>query len=151
MTSQFDFSNAEWTDVATLPVLVGYAVAMAEDSGRVGSYLEVRTLAHSITSRAAQGPARTLIEAVSTTDVKDKVEEFEEHSPELLADIAVQAAVSIGEVLDLRATPAESQAFKQWVLDVGQEVAEAAKEHGVRVSEREVQLLDRLRVAMDLD
>jgi len=150
MTSQFDFTNAEWSDIATLPVLVGYAVAMAEDSGRVGSYLEVRTLAHSITSRAPKSPARNLIEAVSTTDVKHKVEAFEEHSPELLADIAVQTALEMGKVLDRRASKQESQAFKEWVVSVGVEVAEAAKEHGVRVSQREAELLDRLRVALQL-
>ena len=42
MTSQFDFTNNEWNDIAVLPVLVGFAVAKAEDSGRIGSFRGIR-------------------------------------------------------------------------------------------------------------
>ena len=150
MTSQFDFSNTEWNDIATLPVLVGYAVAMAEDSGRVGSYLEVRTLANSIVAGRRKGPAQGLIEAARATDIKPQVDQFEEHSPELLGDIAVQAARDLGKLLDSRTTPDESVAFKQWVYGIGVQVAEAAKEGGIRVSGGEVALLERIREALML-
>jgi len=100
MTSQFDFTDNEWSDIATLPVLIGFAVAIAEDSGRVGSYLEVRTLVQAIGAKAPRNEARGLVEAVSLTDVRDQVSHFEEHSPDLLADIAVTAATEIAMIVD---------------------------------------------------
>jgi hypothetical protein len=52
--------------------------------------------------------------------------------------------------VEKKAKPAEAQAFKQWLVSVGQKVAEAAKEGGVlgfggtRVSEQETAALKEL-------
>lgn len=150
MTSQFDFTNNEWNDIAVLPVLVGYAVARAEQSGRIGSFLEIRALVGTIADSAPDGPARSLIEAASTIAVKDRIEDFQEHEPDLLADVAVSACTRIARVLDERAEPAEAQGYKRWVIGVAEGVANAAREDGVRVSEPEQALLDRARAALGL-
>ena len=150
MTSQFDFTNNEWSDIATLPILAGYAIARAADSGRVGTFIEIRTLGQHIRAKAPDNAARSLIEAVSTTDVRTRVDEFEDHSPELLADVTVKAAEEMSKVLDDKADHDESTAYKQWVFDIAYEVADAAKEDGVRISEAEAVLLGRLREALAL-
>lgn len=150
MTSQFDFTNNEWNDIAVLPVLVGFAVAKAEDSGRVGSFREIRTLISSIAERAPDNAARSLIEAASTIDVKDKIDEFEQHAPELLGDVAVRSCSAISAVLDERADPDEATAYKAWVFDIAHQVASTAKEDGIRVSAAESALLDRTKQALGL-
>lgn len=150
MTSQFDFTNNEWNDVAVLPVLVGYAVARAGQSGRVGSFLEIRALVATIATPAPENAARGLIEAASTIDVKDRVDDFEQHDADLLADVAVSACERIARVLDEKAEATEADGYKQWVLDVAQDVANAAREDGVRVSSPEQALLDRTRTALGL-
>ena len=150
MTSQFDFTNNEWNDIAVLPVLVGFAVAKAEDSGRIGSFREIRTLLHSIAEQAPENAARSLIEAASTIDVKHKIDEFEDHAPELLADVAVQACSTISGVLDHRAEPDESMAYKSWVFDIAHQVANTSKEDGIRISAAESSLLDRTKQALGL-
>ena len=149
-TSQFDFTNNEWNDIAVLPVLVGFAVAKAEDSGRIGSFREIRTLIHSIAEQAPDNAARSLIEAASTIDVKHKIDEFEDHAPELLADVAVRACSTISGVLDQRAEPDESAAYKSWVFDIAHQVANTSKEDGVRISAAESSLLDRTKQALGL-
>ncbi len=150
MTSQFDFTDNEWNDVAVLPVLVGYAIAKVEDSGMVGNFREIRTLMATIADEAPDNAARALIEAASTIDVKDKIDEFEVHSPDVLADVAVSACAQMSRVLDDRADAAEATAYKTWVLDVGYRVANTAKESGVRISAPEVHLLDRVMGALGL-
>ena len=127
MTSQFDFTNNEWNDIAVLPVLVGFATAKAEDSGRVGSFREIRTLIHSIAEQAPDNAARSLIEAASTIDVRDKIAEFEGHSPELLADVAVKACATIAAVLDQRSESDEAQGYKAWVFDIADQVASSRR------------------------
>jgi len=150
MTSQFDFTNSQWNDIASLPVLVGYAVARAEDSGRVGSYLEIRALVNNIAERAPDTAARGLIEAISTMDVRDKLDEYEPYAADLLADIAVAACDAIAGVIDDKAEPEEAISYKQWVLGVGEHVADAAREQGVRRSDPETSLLARVKTAFDL-
>ncbi len=150
MTSQFDFTNAEWSDIAALPVLLGYAVAQAEDSGRVGTFRELRALVNRIGDAAPQNAAQALIEAASTIDVRDKLEEFEDHTPELLGDVAVTACDTIARVVEERAEADEAQAFKQWVYDIAHQVASTAKEDGVRISAPESALLDRAKAALSL-
>lgn len=148
MTSQFDFTNNEWADIAALPVLAGYAVAMAEDSGRLGTFREIRALVHAIAAKAPDNEGSAIIEAVTTIDVKDKLEQYEPHAPELLGDIAVRACAEMTKVLAHRASVEAAAGYRRWVLTVATEVALAAKEHGSRVSDPEADLLARLETAL---
>jgi broad specificity phosphatase PhoE len=56
----------------------------------------------------------------------------------------------VNEIATQKATPEEAAAYRQWLLDAAQRVADAAKEggflgfHAVRVSEGEQKMLDRL-------
>ena len=52
MATQFDFSNDDWERVAAAPLLVGMAVAKAEDSGFLGSIRETRALLSNIADGA---------------------------------------------------------------------------------------------------
>lgn len=150
MTTQFDFTNAEWSDIAVLPVLLGYAIAQAEDSGMIGDFFEIRTLVHAITEEAPHNAARSLIEAAGTIDVKAAIEGFEEHGAELLGDVAVASCSRIARVLDDRAQPDEARDYKSWIMHVATEVANAASEDGVRVSDAESTLLGRARTALGI-
>ena len=150
MTSQFDFTNDEWNDIAVLPVLVGYAVAQAGDSGRVGSFREIRTLVHSIAEQAPDNAAQSVIEAASTIDVRDKIEEFRNHASDVLADVAMGACTTVAAVLAQRAQPDEAEAYKSWVFHIAEQVANSAKEDGVRMSPPEIELLDRTKMALGI-
>ena len=150
MTTQFEFSNDEWDQLAAVPFLVGMAVAKAEDSGFVGSLRESRTLMHSIGSQSETNPASGLIAQAATTDVTEHYERFKASDPEALAAEAVETCSQVATVLDTVAQPAEAKGYKQWLLDVGWTVAEAAKEHGQRVSPGEATLLARISGALGL-
>jgi uroporphyrinogen-III synthase len=46
--------------------------------------------------------------------------------------------------------PDEAEAYKKWLLQIGEKVAEAAKEHGVVVSDPEKAALDEIAGALGL-
>ncbi|MEM9131204.1 MAG: hypothetical protein AAF962_15005 [Actinomycetota bacterium] len=149
-TTQFDFANEEWELIASAPVIVGYAVARAEDSGFVGSLRETRTLVASIAAGAEDNPARSLIDGATTTEVRELMKEYGSSAPEYLADTAVEVCTRLVPVLGDTATTEESVGYRRWVLEVARSVAEAAREHRVRVSEPEADLLARVADALDL-
>lgn len=150
MTSEFDFTNDQWAQIASTPYLVGLAVAKADDSGFLGSLRETRTLLHSIAAEPdADGPA-SLISQAATTDVSEHYERFKASLPEALAVEAVDTCRQITAGLAAVADPVEAMEYRRWVLDVAWTVARAAKEHGRLVSEAESALLQRIADALEL-
>jgi hypothetical protein len=150
MTSQFDFSNDEWDQVASVPYLVGLAVARAEDSGLVGSFRESRALLTTIAAQSEAEAASGLIAQAATTDVTELYEQYKAASAEALATDAVAACRQLVAVLDRVAQGPEAERYKQWVLDVAWTVAETAKEHGQRVSAGEAAILRQVTGALGL-
>ncbi len=150
MTTQFDFTNDQWDLVAIAPVVVGLAVAKAEDSGFFGSLRETRTLLGETTTVEHDGPAASLIAQASATDIGDRYASLREAPKEQLADDAVATSTRLAEVLAEIATEEEAAGYKAWVLDVARSVASAAKERGVRVSPGEAALVDRIASALGL-
>lgn len=148
VTSQFDFSNDDWDHIATTPVLVGFAVAKAEDSGFFGSMREAKALSDSIAAGLEDDPALGLISQASATETKDMADAFKTMSAEVLADTAVAACHDLSAILSATAGPDEAAGFKKWVFSVADTVARAAKEHGVRVSPGEAALIERIGVAL---
>ncbi len=151
MTSQFDFSNDDWNHLASTPVLVGFAVAKAEDSGFFGSLREAKTLTDSISDGLVDNAANELIRQASATETKDQVDNYKSMSSEALAETAVLACERLDAILAANAEADEAQGYKQWVLRVANAVAEAAKEHGDRVSAGEAALIKRIHQALAID
>ncbi len=150
MTTQFDFSNDDWDHLATTPIVVGFAVARAEDSGFLGSHREMRTLLSTLASGGADNPARSLIDAATVAEPRQTLQQYSAANPEVLADTAVAACTRTVELLAATATAPESEGYRQWILAVATRVAEAARERGVRVSAPEAALIERLRGALQL-
>lgn len=148
MTSQFDFTNDQWTHVATTPVLVGMAVAEAGDSGFFGSLKELRTLADMASAPTGGNPAAGLIEQAANTDVSDRLEGFKQAGADALADSAVNACRDLAGMLASVAESDEADGYKRWVLEVATSVADAAKEDGVRRIDGEAEVLRRIEQAL---
>ncbi len=148
MTSQYDFSSQHWDHIAMTPVLVGWAVARAEDSWFYGSIQETSTLVSTIADRASANPAGSLIAQAAATDTQEEAGAFRTTNPEALAGAAVNACHDLMAILAEKADEDELNGYADWVLSIARTVAEAAKEDGVRVSPGESALLDRLELAL---
>jgi len=150
MTSQFDFSVEQWEHIATTPVLVGFAVAKAEDSGFLGSIRETRTLVSSIAAGVDDNPAAALINQAAATETDEQANAYRAIGGPALAEAALTACRELAALLDSRAEPTESTGYKNWILDIARTVAEAAKEDGVRISPAEADLIDRIESALSV-
>ncbi len=150
MTTQFDFSNDDWDRVAAAPLLVGMAVAKAEDSGFLGSIRETRSLLASIAEGATGGPASELIAQAAATDTSIEYEAYKALSPDALAVDAEEACRQLVRTLGEVVEPDVAEGYKRWIVDLAQAVAEAAKEQGQRVSPGEVEVIDRVTKALDV-
>jgi hypothetical protein len=150
MTSEFDFTNDQWEQVASVPYLVGLAVARAEDSGFIGSHLETRALFQTIAAEPDADPPGSLVAQAATTDVSEAYERFKAIPPDVIGTEAVAACREATSLLGEIADPGEAAIYRRWVLEVAWTVAEAAKEHGDRVSAGEAVLLERIADALDL-
>lgn len=151
MTNQFDFSNDDWELMARTPLLVGMAVAKAEDSGFLGSIRETRSLLATIAEGSDHNPARTLIDQASVVDTEADFAAYKALSAEALAVDAEEACRLLARILADSAKPEEAEGFKRWVLEVARSVAVAAKEHGTRVSPGEVAIIDSVATALGLE
>ncbi len=150
MTTQFDFSNDDWERVAATPLLVGMAVAKAEDSGFLGSIRETRSLLANIADGVSDGPARELIAQAAATDTSVDFEAFKVLSAEALAVDAEAACRELTRKLAEVVDPEVAEGFKRWIVEVANTVAQAAKEGGQRVSPGEIEVIDRVTAALEL-
>lgn len=151
MATQFDFSNDDWDRVAAAPVLVGMAVAKAEDSGFFGSIRETRSLLSSIADGVADSPARELIAQAAATDTSVEYEAYKVLAPEALAVDAEEACRQLVRILGGVVDADVADGYKRWLVDLAQAVAEAAKEQGQRVSPGEVEVIERVTKALGLE
>jgi hypothetical protein len=160
MTTQADFTEEEWTRLKRAPFVAGMGVSLADPGGPIEAFHETAATLRAALP-AADGTGRgELVDAISA-DLKNDAAAH--HNP--LSGFKPTSGGTAGvEILDeLKAasqivkdkgTPDDAATFDQWLLDVAQSAANAAKEggffgfHAVRVSEGEQKMLDSLSEAL---
>jgi hypothetical protein len=141
MTTKSDFNGEEWERVARGPVLAGVMVALAD---RGGSFRESLALGKAYTAaRREEGGSELLEELLGSPPSLDRESA---RQPDQIPD-QIREAVRIVEE---KATPEETEDYRQFILRLADVVAHAHKEGGVlgiggkEVSEEEQAALDRL-------
>jgi hypothetical protein len=162
MTTKADFTDEEWTRLKRAPFVAGMGVSLADPGGPIEAGKEtLATLRAALPSTDAASRGE-LVDAVSA-DLKTDAEAH--HNP--LSGFKPTSGGTAGvEILDElkavntivteKATPQDTEAYRQYLLDAAQSAANAAKEggffgfHAVRVSEGEQKMLDSLREALSI-
>jgi len=159
MTTKDDFSEEEWARIVRAPFVAGLAVSMADPGGPI----EVAKESVAMIKAASDPSSREQLVAAVALDLQ--VEVKEKRNPLKGFRASVDGEGSAGEqvlaelrgvcsIVAGRATQAETAAFGQWLVDVAQAAADAAKEGGFmgfraeQVSAREQQTLDAVRAAV---
>jgi hypothetical protein len=143
MTEKAAFNADEWEKLAEAPALVALRVIAADRGG---------TIRESLSLGRAYAEARTdssglLKEIVSSAP---QVDPAGLKDPGALAERTEAALRDALAVLEQKATPEEVEAYRQFVLKVGETVARAHKEGGVlgiggkEISEQEQTALDEI-------
>jgi hypothetical protein len=157
MTTKADFTNEEWIRVRRAPMIAGAAISLADPGGPIEMSKE--TMA-SIRSAMTPPAAEELLVAVA-----NELKTMSEAKQNPMGDFKLQKDPAPGaQILDElrgatgivkeKATPAEAQAFGEWLVETAQSAANAAKEGGFMgigaelVSQREADMLDQVRSAV---
>lgn len=143
MTTKAAFTEAEWDLIRSAPMLAGMTVAMSE---RGGLLRETMSMGKAYTdARREHGNSELLDEIVATRPERDHTrvhsyEELKTHSTQVLRE-------AVATLTD-KATPAEVDDYRGFVLALARRVAERHEEHDRQVSEREQAALDELATAL---
>jgi hypothetical protein len=143
MTRKTDFTPEEWELVLEAPTTAGTIVLLSE---RGGSIRESFSMAKAYAdARQQHGESELLDEVVSAKPKVDRtrhgsLEELREHGLAELRD-AVQ-------LLEQKATPAEVDDYRRFVLGLAERVAAAHKEGGQPVSDSERAAIDQIEATM---
>lgn len=151
MANKSSFAPVEWTKVLQSPLLAGFAVSAADPSGFVGTLQEAFASARSLAEVKENSSNNELIKAVveelltsnGRADAREGVRSVVQGAK--LDELKGRALAALKEtvtILDAKA-PDDAGAFKTWLGQIAQTVAEAGTEGGflgfggVKVSEVE--------------
>lgn len=160
MTSKINYTADEWKVICDAPLAVGGAVAAAAPSGIVGAVKEGIALIDSMMRAAQHHPNNQLIQEVAPKgmsreqiDMWTKVARtmMQQSQTALLMDAGVVTSQKVAMILQGKADPLEADEFKRWLLEVGEDVANAAREGGsvgTNVSPQEAQILSMMSSAL---
>jgi hypothetical protein len=143
MTTKSAFSADEWQVILEAPPSAGMIVVTAQ---RGGMFRETIAMAKAYAeARKQHGESELLDEIVSTKPERDHThyhsyDELKEHGLQHLRD-AVQALKS-------KATPAEVDEYRRFVVNLAHRVAAAHREHGQDVSNAEQAAIDDITAAL---
>jgi hypothetical protein len=159
VTTKSDFPEDEWTRIVRAPFVAGLAIALADPGGPIEAAKESMAIINSATAPSSREQLVAEAALEIQADVQQKKNPLKGYRPTSpgTAPAGDQILVELREVQAIvaaRATPAESAAFGQWLVDSAQAAANAAKEGGFmgfgakQVSEGEQQMLDQVRAAV---
>ncbi len=155
MVGEITFAPEEWETLRQTPLLAGMAVATASQSGQWGSVREEATLYDVIAKTASDSAEISLIQDIAASIKQSPPAIFNEIETPNYRERALAACAAASNILDARLKLVAAQRYRNWVVSVGQLVAEASREGallgligGKRVSDEEAQLLSEIEVAL---
>ncbi len=142
MTSKSEFNAEEWSQVVEAPALAAARVITAERGGTLRESLSLGR----VYAEARQGADSGLLhEVVSSPPQIDP-----QRAQELMGPSGLERVRQTVELVEAKATPEETQQYRDFVSRVAETAARAHKEGGflgiggTEVSEREQAVLDEL-------
>jgi hypothetical protein len=143
VTGKADFTEAEWDTVVHGPTTAGMIVLTAQ---RGGTFRETFAITRAyLEARKQPGQSELVDEIVSAKPALDRTRY---HSPEELKEAGLGHLREAIEVLEQKATGAEVDAYRAFVGEIAEDVANAHREHGVNVSDAEQAALDEVKAAI---
>ena len=143
MTAKADFSEQEWKTVLEGPPSAGMIVLTASHGG---TFKETFAIGKAYAeARQRHGESELLDEIVSA---RPEIDHTRYHSAEELREHGLQHLRDAVDVLGRKATAAELDDYRRFVLTLAEEVAEAHREHGVSVNDQEQAALKEISTSL---
>jgi hypothetical protein len=160
MTSRTNYAADEWKMLSDAPLVVGGAVAAAVPSGVVGTIKEGMAIINGMMHAAQRHPNNQLIQEIVPKGVsREQIDLWvkvvrtmmQQSDSEHLKTAGVEMCQKVAMILYSKADPQEADEFKRWLLEIGENVANAANENrnvGVSVSPQEAEILSLMASAL---
>jgi hypothetical protein len=160
MTSKIHYTADEWKMLCDSPLAVSAAVAAAAPSDVVGAIKEGLAIINTMMSAARRHPNNQLIQEVVPKGVsREQIDLWTKVArtmmghpePERVKTAGTEMCQKVAMILQSKADPQEADEFKRWLLEVGEGVANAAREGGkagANISSQETQILSELASAL---
>jgi hypothetical protein len=151
MASKEEFTPEEWTEVLESIMLAGIAVSAADPSGLWGTLKEVFAGSSAVSASKRDPSSNELVKAAAndfeTPQGRAAVQQALRNrcanaAPAELVQRSLACLKNVSKLLDTKA-PGDAPAFKAWLRNISQKVADASVEGsflgfgGVRVSDSE--------------
>jgi hypothetical protein len=144
MTSKSDFTAEEWQLVLEAPPSAGLIVVTAQ---RGGSFRETVAMAKAyVEARQQHGKSQLLDDIVAAKPERDHTHY---HSAEVLKQAGLQHLRDSVALLEKKATPAEVDEYRGFIVTLTHKVAAAHREHGQEVSASEQAAIDEITEALN--
>jgi hypothetical protein len=150
MTRKADFNAEEWSTVVDGPVYAGLRVIAADRGGTIRETLAMGHVYQE--ARAHHGDSELLDQLLESPPSIDRERAREAQGN--ISEVVVQQLRDAIAIVGAKATPAETDDYKKFVMTVAQAVAGAHKEGGFlglggkQISEAENQALDEISSAL---
>ena len=144
MTSKADFSPEEWQVILEAPPTAGLIVVTAQ---RGGSFRETVAMAKAyVEARQQHGKSQLLDDIVAAKPERDHTHY---HSADELKQAGLQHLRDSVALLEKKATPAEVDEYRSFIVTLTHKVAAAHREHGQEVSASEQAAIDEITEALN--
>lgn len=143
MTTKAAFTEQEWDLVRAAPPAAGLLVITASKGGMMRETVEMAKVYAE--ARQQHGESEFLDELVAS---KPKAERAKVHSPEELKQHTLQQLREAVALVSAKATPAEVDDYRQFIVTLTQRVAARHREDGVDVSDAEQRAIEDVRSAL---
>ncbi len=143
MTNKADFTSEEWKLILEAPPSAGMIVVTAQ---RGGTFRETIAMAKSyVEARQHHGESELLDAIVAAKPERDHTHY---HSPAELKEHGLQHLRDSVGLLQQKATPAEVDEYRNFIITLAEKVASAHREHGADVSDAEQAAISEIREAL---
>ena len=134
MTTQSNYTAEEWSLLRVAPFLAGITVMRVGSSG-LHSLNEIAVIFKSILAGGESYPDSELVRLLSDKEEASKGEDqfgemIKGMKPAEVQAFTVEQLKTVKGILDAKADNDEAETYKQWMMDIGLNVAKAAKEGG---------------------
>ena len=143
MTARGDFTEDEWELVSEGPVTAGMIVLTAQGGG---SIRETFAIAKAYAEARQQHGESELLDVLVAA--KPDYDRHRYKTPEVLRELGLQRIGEAAALLVQKATPAELEAYRGFVVALAERVAAAHREHGQSVSPAEQEALDAIGASL---
>ena len=134
MAGKADFAADEWSLLCKSPMLAGMVVVAASPSGPFGVIKEMVAMGKLVAETKAKGGDGLVSAVVNEITTREGIErakptDIQGKSPDQARAYALDQLKQVAALLRQKA-PGDATAFSQWLQEVAERVASAAKEGG---------------------